>query len=1053
MKYDSKNGKETILAFVKEYLENRNICGIVSKLTDDIIWIGTSAHEEVVGIKEVERLLHQEIDADNTPMRADIFDITQRNNGDNCTVYLKINVTRCDNLSVSFIVRISASAVCVNGEYKIYSVHASLPTKLQDENEFFPVSFSENTLDRVKENVMNTVVPGGMMGILPNDNFSIYFVNENLLNFLQYDSEEEYLAEINGSALNGIHPDDRELVLDVLNRMLIGIEPYYEITYRMMRKGGSYIWVFERGQKVIDEKGREAIISVSVDISQQKEAELSLRVSEERFRVAIENADIAVWEFDIQHRLGIQSEKGMRIDALPNTVENFPFTLLNRGLIDSQSEGEFLRLHEKICKGDELASANICFIVNNKEKRWFNLRYKSIFNKEGIPVRAVGIAKDLTATMLAEQRYREESEFRNMIKQHTVATFKLNITKDIFEESESIIPSIIEASKAKTVTEFVSAICKNIPVESDRAEVYKSFSRNAILNSFAIGKLSYSLEFRYDFSNIIMWVSTTINLIKQPHTGDIYGFIYAFNINEQKMAQSAIQSVVNNDFDYIGCIDIEKKTYKLLNDINEADDMPLQSGKYYENMQNKVEKYICEEDRERKREEMRLENICSALDNDELYIKYYRMNSNEGVSYKKLQFSYLDNTKNQLIVTRTDVTHTFEEEHIKNEALNNALMLARKANAAKSNFVFGVSHQIRTPLNAIAGMTAIARNNNKDLIKMRECVENIEVSTNYLLSMLDDILDMSRIENGKMFVDNKPFRLSKMFESINTIFLQQAKSQQISFYSNIESNVTDYIYGDSDKLQQTLINLVQNAIAYTKNEGKITLTAKQLRIDGNKVLLQFIVKDNGIGISDDFLPHVFDPFLQEREIATGTVYNTGLGLSVSRELMELLGGTISVSSKEGEGSEFVVEVELQIYKTNKDSEQAKSYEKYDFSGKRMLVVEDKSINTEVARALLEDKNMIVETAENGLLGLEKFANSPDDYYDAILMDLYMPVMDGLVATKNIRALEKGRDIPIIAMTADAFNDSVAKSINAGMNAHIIKPISPTVLYKTIKNLI
>ncbi len=538
----------------------------------------------------------------------------------------------------------------------------------------------------------------------------------------------------------------------------------------------------------------------------------------------------------------------------------------------------------------------------------------------------------------------------------------------------------------------------------------------------------------------------------------------------------------------------------------------------------------------------------------------------------------------------TVIDTEMRENMAQQEALGDALRSAEQANKAKTAFLSNMSHEIRTPMNAIIGLDNIALNDPETPEKTREYLTKIGTSAEHLLNLINDILDMSRIESGRMILKNEEFSFPKMLESINTMFSGQCLDKLQNYSCHIKGQVDDYYIGDNMKLRQVLINILGNAVKFTPEGGDISLTIQRTAQFDNRSTLQFTIADNGIGMSEEFLPHIFDTFAQEDATATNKYGSSGLGLSITKNIVEMMNGSVNVTSKKGEGTTFVVSVTLtdsdrkdsvddyQIHpgdmavliidddpiacehaklvleQTGIAAESASSgeegiemvrlrhvrhtpynlilvdwqmpdmdgvettrrireivghesaiiiltaykwddilaeateagvdsfiskplfaasvLEEYktasfkkcgsgdgpahaDITGLRVLVAEDVEVNAEILQMILESREIESDLAVNGREAVELFASHPENYYAAILMDVRMPEMDGLEATRHIRAMTRpdSQTIPIIALTANAFDEDVQRSLQAGLNAHLTKPVQPEVLFETLESLV
>ena len=527
----------------------------------------------------------------------------------------------------------------------------------------------------------------------------------------------------------------------------------------------------------------------------------------------------------------------------------------------------------------------------------------------------------------------------------------------------------------------------------------------------------------------------------------------------------------------------------------------------------------------------------------------------------------------------------------KSEALKDALKVAEEASKAKTTFLSNMSHEIRTPMNAIIGLDSIALHDPDISDKTRDLLEKIGTSAQHLLSLINDILDMSRIESGRMVVRNEEFQFSKLIEQINTIFSAQCRDKEIQYNCRLEGHIDDYYIGDNTKLRQVLINILGNAVKFTEKDGKVDfIVSKTANFDG-KSTFKFVVKDTGIGISKEFLPKLFDTFSQEDSSFTNKYGSSGLGMAITKSIVKMMNGDIDVESEKGKGTTFTVTVTL-LDSTRKSTDEnsgelrlqdlsvllvdddkvacehakvvlekvgiksdfaysgkeaiekvkihharrepfklividwqmpemdgvetarqirsvignesaiiiltaynwddiideaiaagvdsfiakplfasnlldefkeavkkknikAPVANKTDLKGKRILLAEDMQVNAEIMMMVLKMRDMEVEVAENGKIAVDMFESHEPGYYDAILMDMRIPVMDGLEATGKIREMghKDSKTIPIIALTANAFDEDVQRSLQAGLNAHLSKPVQPDVLLEILENMI
>ena len=377
---------------------------------------------------------------------------------------------------------------------------------------------------------------------------------------------------------------------------------------------------------------------------------------------------------------------------------------------------------------------------------------------------------------------------------------------------------------------------------------------------------------------------------------------------------------------------------------------------------------------------------------------------------------------------------------------------AEQASLAKSEFLSRMSHEIRTPMNGIIGMTEIARQNTDNSQKVDDCLKKVSLSSKHLMLLINDVLDMSKIESGKIQLKNELFNLRLFLENIESIYSIQAEEKEIDFKISLFGSIDEFIEGDSLRLNQILTNLLSNAFKFTPKGGRIVLGVSELKHEENLILLRFSVKDTGIGIKEENLEKIFEAFEQENAEITHKFGGTGLGLSIVRRFSELMGGCVTVHSEYGKGSEFEVELPFTVTENSHmiDWKIEKSVNKmsvenktYNFEGKHILLAEDNELNREIAVELLGTATgATIDEAEDGQKAVALFSESEVNYYDLILMDVQMPKLDGFEATKRIRAMKRSDAgvVPIFAMTANAFAEDEEKSRQAGMNAHLSKPL-------------
>ncbi|MBO4377267.1 MAG: response regulator, partial [Lachnospiraceae bacterium] len=385
--------------------------------------------------------------------------------------------------------------------------------------------------------------------------------------------------------------------------------------------------------------------------------------------------------------------------------------------------------------------------------------------------------------------------------------------------------------------------------------------------------------------------------------------------------------------------------------------------------------------------------------------------------------------------------------------LEEALAMAESANKAKSVFLNNMSHDIRTPMNAILGFAEIAKKEKDDKNKLDEYLGKIIMSGKDLLNLINDILDMSSIESGKVKFNHVATSIKGMVEGVKDMFVNEAEKKNITFNVKYEDVVNDYIYCDEVRAKQVGINIVSNAFKYTPVGGTVSLTVRQypLQKDGF-AKYEIVVQDNGIGMSKEFKEQIFDSFSRERSATLSGIQGTGLGMAIVKKIIDMVDGEIDVWSEVNVGTRITVRLTIKTAEKEEEYKQEQPEESYNFEGKKVLLVEDNELNREIAEAILNEVGIRVESVVNGQEAVDRMAMAKPGEFDLVLMDIQMPVMDGYTATTKIRELDDAAVayVPIVAMTANAFDEDRKETMNMGMNGHISKPIDIDEMLSTMK---
>ena len=614
---------------------------------------------------------------------------------------------------------------------------------------------------------------------------------------------------------------------------------------------------------------------------------------------------------------------------------------------------------------------------------------------------------------------------------------------------------------------LVDAWALTIP-EEGREDFLKEFNRERLLNRFENGERHIS--FRYWTRTATfepMLAEDHMALYRDKETGDIIAVNYVLDRTEHYRLKEKEQALEKSNKEYAKLLEEEKKHTALIEELTKklqsqlelfavsipggvkiSNDDPEYSFKYvseqFANMLGyKTPKELMEASSgsilglaHPDDIEVGLADALNQYTNSDHYATIYRIRCKDGT------YKYIED-RGQKVVKEDGTIEHWNLMLDKNDFMHKSIELEseKKANKSKSDFLSRMSHDMRTPLNGIIGLLQIAERHFDDKDLLLESHKKMQVAANYLLSLINDVLQMSKIEDGNVPLTKDIIDFSELTKDIIDIIEQRAKERGIKMQFNAKNDIRyPFVYGSPVHLRQIFFNIYGNCIKYNHIGGSIVTTSDYTETDDGVVMYEWTITDTGIGMSKEYKEHIFEPFSQERQYIGSAHHGIGLGMSIVKGLIEKMGGSIEVESEEGVGSTFIIKIPFKIASTPDKVNKQTSELKID--GLNLLLVEDNELNAEIAETLLSDEGAAVTVAKDGSQAVNIFKEKPEGSFDAILMDIMMPVMDGLTATKKIRTLNHpdAKKIPIIAMTANAFKEDKEKCLAAGMNAHLAKPI-------------
>ena len=864
------------------------------------------------------------------------------------------------------------------------------------------------------------------------------------------------------NAYNGVHPDDLQTALETFRKNYN--EKQFQVPpIRLRTSNGDYVWV------AIDVTLRESLADgklfyasyrdVSKEILLQKELEYQQQKNVEQtlldtighlpacsilYREA-EDGSIVPERFSKEYLCFRGYPEGETPDAKDD------------GFLKSvhpDDRSKILQALEESNGGRGLHPVIIRISIRGDGYKWAsaNFTWFSISELKYLYVVFTDIDDLKKQEQMLQDQYDAAQSFLDSVADTYLMTQRSNLTQNKVEalRGRGAPP---ESWVGQSYDKLYLRLLQEVYGDVDRKNCVELLDRNYLLNAFEKGIRTVTREFRsHPAGQETLWLLGVTTLSKRPGSDDIFAFFALSSIREKKLSEAIINKIVAEQCDYVCCIDAKRQRFVLFvpnKRWNGRETVSIDAD-YTGTLDSVFIKYVLPEERDEYRKFTDLSHVLAALETKESISELFHSNEEGGIRVKQLEFSYLDKANSLISLVKTDITAAQQQQLEQEERLRKALDSAEHANEAKTTFLASMSHDLRTPLNGVLGFTAFALQES-DPRKKQAYLEKIESSGRLLLDLINDTLDLSRIESGKAVPEPEAVMSDDLVPAVITALRPSAELKGVKLLADYTSYQNKPIWADKLKINKIALNLLSNAIKFTPSGGTVTVTLYCISGSPAGESCSFTIEDTGMGMSAEFMKHMYEPFSQEKRSEAVQTPGTGLGLSIVRRYVDLLGGTISVESRLHEGTRWTVTLPIKKLESEL-TEKPKAASQDALRGKRVLLCEDNQMNTEIASMLLKNKGMLVESAENGAVGLAKFSASGAGWYDAVLMDIRMPEMDGYEAAGRIRALKRAdaATVPIIAMTADAFEESIRAAKDAGMNAYITKPVEPQKLYSVLQ---
>jgi len=726
--------------------------------------------------------------------------------------------------------------------------------------------------------------------------------------------------------------------------------------------------------------------------------------------------------------------------------------------------GIVLKYFSSLCEGQGREAQEVFRLKTVKEPsgQYFTCRSRTIKKADGVYV-IYSIYTDAT------DRQRQKAEFDRLLQDllvtnpHSRCAYHLNLTRNLCSDchgATEFVRHILDSSSADELIERVETLIIDKRVLED---FRKNCNRRRLIERYSEGEVKFSIVYRRKTENKkYLWVQTFYHLMQNPTTGDIEAIAYTVDIDRQMREEQLMAQLAAKSFYAYGTVEVASHMVEHYY-IEDAD---VSSGEHNYTVEDGLFHMVSRIETDTERDDFKKHTdtayVCGMLENNDVYTYAFTLDKRR----MQITYRYLDEMEDMLSFMVVDITETIAKQEESMQMLRDALTAAESANSAKTDFLSRMSHDIRTPMNAILGFTTLILQEPGDAEKVEDRAQKIELSGKHLLGLINDVLDMSKIESGTANLNAQEMSLKQTLATVENIIRPQTEDRGQDFVVDITGLDCDDFVADEQRIEQVLLNILSNAVKYTEPGGHIVLRAEAMEDTGKKFRnIMFEVEDDGRGMTQEYMTTIFEPFTREELKGQEKAQGTGLGMAITRNLVNMMGGSISVRSELEQGSIFTIVLPLTLADKKVEREVAAEDDVVaDISGLKILAAEDNEINAEILNEVLTSAGASCHIENNGEELKNYFAGVAPGEYDLILMDVQMPVMDGYEATMQIRTManeakysaykrHEAATIPIIAMTANAFSDDIRKALDSGMNAHVSKPLDMETLKRTIRKFV